>query len=76
MADKKTGEFEKSIARLEEIVKLLESGEIGLDESVQLYREGRDLARASEALLRKAQEEVEAASGLRDGTVSQGEIPF
>ena len=34
---------------------------MSLDDSVRLYREGRDLARKCEQLLRAAQEEVEAA---------------
>jgi exodeoxyribonuclease VII small subunit len=62
MADKKTGEFERAIERLEQIVKQLETGDVGLDESVKLFREGRDLARACDQLLRTAQAEVEAAS--------------
>ena len=36
----KTKSFEESIARLEAIVKLLESGEASLDESIKLYSEG------------------------------------
>ncbi len=36
----KTKTFEASMARLEEIVRLLESGEATLDESIVLYTEG------------------------------------
>ena len=36
----KNKNFEESIARLEAIVKLLESGEASLDESIKLYSEG------------------------------------
>jgi exodeoxyribonuclease VII small subunit len=61
MADKKAGTFEAAIDRLEQIVKELEAGDVSLDDSVRLYREGRDLARKCEQLLRAAQEEVEAA---------------
>lgn len=62
MADKKTGEFERAIERLEQIVRQLETGEVGLDESVHLFREGRELARTCERLLGEAQKEVEAAA--------------
>jgi exodeoxyribonuclease VII small subunit len=62
MADKRAGEFEQAINRLEAIVKLLETGDVGLDESVALFREGRALARKCEELLRVAQEEVDAAT--------------
>jgi len=61
MAEKKAGAFEAAIDRLEQIVKELETGDVGLDESVKLYREGRELARTCEQLLRTAQEEVDAA---------------
>jgi exodeoxyribonuclease VII small subunit len=62
MADKKSGEFELAIERLEQIVKQLETGDVGLDESVKLFREGRQLAQKCDQLLRTAQAEVEAAS--------------
>jgi exodeoxyribonuclease VII small subunit len=35
--------FEQAMARLEEIVRLLESGELSLDETVRLYEEGQRL---------------------------------
>jgi exodeoxyribonuclease VII small subunit len=59
---KKVGAFEKAIERLEEIVKKMEAGEISLDESVELFREGRMLIGRCEELLKAAQDEVEAAS--------------
>ena len=62
MPSKKSGEFETAVERLEQIVKELEAGDLSLDDSVRLYREGRDLARKCEQLLKKAQEAVEAAS--------------
>lgn len=43
MANKKLT-FEESIKRLEEIVRLLESGDVTLDESIGLYSEGVKLA--------------------------------
>ena len=36
----KSKSFEESITRLEEIVKLLESGAASLDDSINLYSEG------------------------------------
>jgi exodeoxyribonuclease VII small subunit len=75
MAEKKTGEFEAAIDRLEQIVKHLEAGDVGLDESVALFREGRELARRCEQLLQKAQAEVDTALSGRGGSQS-GEAPF
>ena len=78
MAEQVTGEFEKAIERLDQIVKDLESGTIGLDKSVELFREGRDLARKCDELLKAAQAAVDAAGG--DGGVPPaapaGKLPF
>ena len=78
MADKKTGEFERAIERLEQIVRQLESGDVGLDESVHLFREGRDLARSCERLLGEAQKEVEAAAKEPSPAPATGDggLPF
>ena len=36
--------FEDAFSRLEEIVRIMEENETGLDESVKLYKEGMELA--------------------------------
>jgi exodeoxyribonuclease VII small subunit len=77
MAEKKSGEFEQALERLEAIVKELEGGGVGLDESVRLFREGRELARRCEELLKNAQATVDAASG--NGTQAAApsdQLPF
>lgn len=51
--------FEKSLARLEEIVCRLESGEKGLEESLQLFESGVGLARQLSARLEEAKHKVE-----------------
>lgn len=51
--------FEASLARLEEIVRKLEEGEIDLDRSVRLFEEGVALARKLEARLADAEMRVE-----------------
>ncbi|MBV8602282.1 MAG: exodeoxyribonuclease VII small subunit [Candidatus Eremiobacteraeota bacterium] len=61
--ENKSGEFEAALARLEAIVKQLESEEVGLDRSVELFKEGRELARKCEALLKSHQEAIDAAVG-------------
>jgi exodeoxyribonuclease VII small subunit len=43
--NKETESFENSLKRLEEIAELLESEEIGLDESIKLYEEGINLSK-------------------------------
>jgi len=60
--EKKSGEFETALARLEAIVKQLETEDVSLDRSVELFKEGKDLARRCEALLKAAQGAIEAAT--------------
>jgi exodeoxyribonuclease VII small subunit len=62
MTENKAGTFEASLTRLEEIVKKLESDQVTLDESVNLFKEGRDLARRCEAMLKAAQETIETVA--------------
>jgi len=57
----KSGEFETALARLEAIVKQLETEDVSLDHSVELFKEGKDLARRCEALLKAAQSAIDAA---------------
>ena len=61
MATKTSGEFEKALARLEEIVKRLEEETTSLDDSVALYREGIGLAKRCDELLRDAKSAIETA---------------
>ncbi|HMD02099.1 MAG TPA: exodeoxyribonuclease VII small subunit [Candidatus Baltobacteraceae bacterium] len=86
MATNAAGEFEKSLARLEQIVAQLENENPNLDESVALFREGRELAKKCETLLRAAQTSIEAAAngeparaqpaGPAPSRPSDDELPF
>jgi len=79
MATKSAGEFEKSLARLEEIVTSLDREGIGLDESVALFREGKALAQRCEQLLKEAQaaiESVASAPSPNSGAAPPGTLPF
>ena len=55
-AEKKT--FEENIARLEEIVALLEKGDAPLGDSLSLFQEGTGLVAACTALLDQAEQQV------------------
>ncbi len=61
--------FEAALARLEEIVGRLESGELGLDDSLALFEEGVRLSRLCQGKLTEVERKVEVV--LRD---SSGEI--
>ncbi len=62
MATTAAGEFEDGLTRLEEIVAKLERESVALDESVALFREGKELAQKCEQLLKNAQSSIEAAA--------------
>jgi len=51
--------FEKSLERLEGIVKKLESGELDLETSLKAFEEGVKLAQTCEARLGEAEKRVE-----------------
>jgi exodeoxyribonuclease VII small subunit len=76
-AAEQTGElsFEAALARLEEIVRLLERGEAPLDQSIELYQEGDRLRRHCEARLKSAQARIDQISLGADGT-PKGVKPF
>jgi exodeoxyribonuclease VII small subunit len=56
--------FEQSLGRLEEIVHLLEEGELGLNEALERYEEGVKLLRQSYDLLQRAERRIEILSGV------------
>ena len=67
MAEKK---FEASLARLEEIVTELESGELGLEQSLKLFEEGVKLARVCNARLEEAERKVEVLLKDKNGKMT------
>jgi exodeoxyribonuclease VII small subunit len=58
MSKKKENSFEESLNRLQEISDALESGEVGLDQSINLYEEGISLAKICYTTLREAELKV------------------
>lgn len=66
--------FEQSLARLEEIVKLLEKGDAPLAESLGLFEEGAGLIRDCGRLLDEAEQKVVQLRKGPDGAPE--ELPF
>jgi exodeoxyribonuclease VII small subunit len=62
MAEQQSGEFEAALVKLEQIVKALEGNEVGLDKSVELFKQGRELAARCEKLLADAQAAIDKAT--------------
>lgn len=71
MAEKK---FEAALSRLEEIVSSLESGELGLEQSLKLLEEGVKLARVCNTRLEEAERKVEIL--LKDKSGKMTSKPF
>ena len=66
-----TKNFERSMARLEEIVRMLESGSASLDESLKLYEEGIALVRVCSAKLDDAEKKIRLLNEAADGSVEE-----
>jgi len=64
------GEFEKSLTRLEEVVKRLEGVELSLDETMKLFEEGVKLSRDCQKQLEEAEGRVEILLKKADGKLT------
>lgn len=66
MSEKKPT-FEENVARLEQIVRAMERGDVALEESLKLFQEGTELVRVCEKLLDDAQMQVSKITAGPDG---------
>ena len=60
--------FEESMARLEQIVRAMERGDVALEESLKLFQEGTELVRSCQKLLDDAQLQVKKIMTAPDGS--------
>jgi exodeoxyribonuclease VII small subunit len=51
--------FEQALDQLDQLVRRMESGELGLDESIAAYRRGAELARFCQARLADAERQIQ-----------------
>jgi exodeoxyribonuclease VII small subunit len=65
MNNDSSNSFESKLARIDAIVKELETNQVPLDRAIELFKEGKALTRQCEALLKSAQEQVDRA--MTDG---------
>ena len=63
--------FEQSLARLEAIVKALETGTAPLDESLSLFEEGVSLVRVCTGMLENAEQKVKLLTVDGNGEVHE-----
>ena len=76
MADttEKFQNFEKALARLEEIAAEMESGELGLEKMVAAFEEGQKLVKQCSSKLNEVEKKIEMLVKKSDGSV--GTEPF
>lgn len=74
MGDKPKITFEAALARLEEIVRALESGAAPLDESLSMFEEGVSLVKVCTERLDSAEQKIRVLVKNKDGVYD--EQPF
>ncbi|MBE6938693.1 MAG: exodeoxyribonuclease VII small subunit [Ruminococcaceae bacterium] len=67
--DSENMSFEQCMARLEEITRLLEKGDVPLEQSLKYFEEGTALAAKCRALLDSAEQKVKLLIKNSDGTL-------
>ena len=65
----KKPEFERSLSRLEEVVRRLESPQLSLDDAMKLFEEGIALSRECQKQLEEAEGRVEILLKKADGKI-------
>ena len=60
--------FEASMARLEQIVRAMERGDVALEESLKLFQEGTELVRSCGKMLEEAELQVKKVMTAADGS--------
>jgi exodeoxyribonuclease VII small subunit len=71
MAKEKAPTFEESVAQLEQIVAAIESGQIGLEESLAKYEQGMALVKRCRAILDSAEKRIEQLTETKDGVKAE-----
>jgi exodeoxyribonuclease VII small subunit len=66
--------FEQSLAELEDIVGKLESGDLPLEDSLELFEKGIKLSRECRSRLTNAERRIEILMKEADGTFAAKEI--
>jgi len=66
----KKPDFEKSLGRLEEVVRRLESPQLSLDDAMKLFEEGVELSRECQKQLEEAEGKVEILLKKADGKLT------
>ena len=66
----KTMKFEEAMIKLEETVRLLESGSLTLDDSIEKYEDALKYVKICNEILEKAEQKVKILTESADGSIS------
>lgn len=66
--------YESAVARLQEIVKLLEAGGISLDDSLKLFEEGAKLAAFCNSELKNAEQKITALEDISENSDKEAAV--
>ena len=66
--------FEQSLARLEEIVRMLESGSAPLDKSLELFEEGVGLVKSCNSKLDNVEQRIKILSRNDEGNMTESDF--
>ncbi len=72
--NEKNKSFEQNMARLEQIVRAMERGDVALEESLKMFQEGTELVRSCNKLLDEAQLQVKKIMTAPDGSPVEEEF--
>ena len=73
---KKNPTFEENMQRLEQIVRAMERGDVALEESLQLFREGTALVETCGKLLDEAELQVKKIATAPDGSPVEEDFAY
>lgn len=69
-------DFEKSLAKLEQVVEKLETGDQSLEDALKLFEEGITLTRGCQQALKQAEERITILSQQNEEWLSESEQPI
>ena len=73
--EKNTQSFEDALSELEELVRKMESGEMGLEEMVTAFEKGQKLVKSCTDRLNEVERRIEVIKKNADGTATTVELP-
>lgn len=74
--NQKNHTFEENMRRLELIVRAMERGDVQLEESLKLFREGTELVEICGKLLDEAELEVKKIVSAADGSLEEEDFAY